>query len=64
MSNIGYFLELTQVGLGDEVFAHTDPVSQKEGASKRNVSEKVNFFNFHESINDLVCLKSKDDTRW
>ena len=43
-SNIGYFIELSQLGLGDKgmVYAHSDPISQENDTVKR----KVGFFLF------------------
>ena len=36
-SKIGYFLEVTQVGKGENVYVHTDPVSQENAGVNKKV---------------------------
>ncbi|XP_047131126.1 nicastrin isoform X1 [Hydra vulgaris] len=43
LKNIAYFMEITQVGLSDKIYAHTDPVSLKDNVTMNKVEEMLKY---------------------
>ena len=39
LDNLGYFIEISQVGLTDVVYAHTDSISQEHRPTKKKVQD-------------------------
>ena len=48
LDNLGYFIEISQVGLTNTVYAHTDPISQEHDPTKKKVQ------NICGALRDLV----------